>query len=199
MEKVGKDYNDSLYSIDLEGNGLKKLQFDVLSMEEYDESNIYLSKNETIKYKITKTVKHKVSIVLPIIFTILAIIGLIIFILEEELPLFIIGAALCIIGWISYAIKKSKNKDTITSFEEVYSMKKFYAYNKVFKELQLLLTIGEPDLEDIYNKNAPKNVYYTFEVVPRVNKYYRKNVVKAGSNFKEKHQEFVAKQQKNNK
>lgn len=198
-EKVGKNYNHSLYSIDLEGNGLKKLQFDVLSMKEYDESNIYLSKNESIKYKITKTVKHKVSIVLPIIFTILAIIGLIIFILEEELPLFIIGAVLCIIGWISYAIRKSKNKDTITSFEELYSMKKFYAYNKVFKELQLLLTIGEPDLEDMYNKNAPKNVYYTFEVVPRVNKYYRKNIVEAGSNFNEKHQEFVAQQQKNTK
>lgn len=194
-ELVGKNYGYSLYSLKVENNELKKLSFDVLAIEEYDESCILLSKTEKVKYRITEVIEKKVSALFAIILSILSVILFIIYLDDEDFLTYLIICVLaCIVSWIAFGVKKGKNNDQINSFEKVYELRKYYSYNKEFNEYTPILTIGDPDLEEIYNKNAPKNVTYSFSQVPIENKYYRKNIVKAGANFAEKHQEFVNQQ-----
>lgn len=71
-ETVGKDKNSySLYKMDVDGNNIKKLIFNVNKIQNYDENSIYVYKCATTKYVATetenglttseRTVKYKVS------------------------------------------------------------------------------------------------------------------------------------------
>jgi len=53
-EKVEYDrYAYSLYRMDLNGHNVRKLSFDVIAMQNYDEEKLYISKKEIARYEIT--------------------------------------------------------------------------------------------------------------------------------------------------
>lgn len=59
-EEVGNNRNSlSLYSMDLYGHNLRKLEFDITAMTEYDESTIYFDKKEVVRYEITTPINAK--------------------------------------------------------------------------------------------------------------------------------------------
>ena len=49
----------SLYSMDVEGFNLRKIEFNINAMAKYDESTIYFEKNEVVRYEITTPVSVK--------------------------------------------------------------------------------------------------------------------------------------------
>lgn len=59
--KQNPKYSKSLYRMDLDGHNVKKLMFNVYSMKEYDETKIYISKDETVTYEITTPTSTKNS------------------------------------------------------------------------------------------------------------------------------------------
>jgi ABC-type multidrug transport system fused ATPase/permease subunit len=205
-ETVGDATNNSLYSIDLEGNDIKKIIFNVDSIKEYDETNIYLNKRETEKWRIVKTTVQKVSKAAAIFFTILTVLVIIysIFAISDDEDaitssvIFILISLICtIISWVVYSKKKNNPKLDIQTIVNTYKVNKYYSYNKVFGEMNEVLSLGKPDFDEIYTKKKLPNESYSFTLIKNENKYYRQNVVKAGANFKEEKNKFDAQQQAN--
>ena len=123
----------SLYSMDLNGHNIKKIMFDVIGYAEFDENTLYISRDETVTYEVTKHLK--------------------------------------------------KNKEDVS--KQVFSLTRYYKFDKLTEELEVIMNVGLPDPEEEVPGclGRKKKIKVSYRELPTKYDYTRYDRAQVGENY----------------